>query len=67
MEPVLCHRTDSIAALLGVPQGLTAIVGGGGKTTLMYRLAGEPAVRGTSDFSDVAPESYYSKAVLWAG
>ena len=41
MEPVLCHRTDSIAALLGVPQGLTAIVGGGGKTTLMYRLAGE--------------------------
>lgn len=34
--------------------------------TVLYRLAGEPAVRGGSDFSDVASESYYSKAVLWA-
>ena len=34
--------------------------------TVLYRLAGEPAVRGVSGFSDVASESYYSKAVLWA-
>lgn len=32
---------------------------------ILHRLAGEPAVRGSS-FSDVAPDAYYSAAVAWA-
>ena len=34
--------------------------------TVLYRLAGSPAVEGTSKFSDVAPDAYYTNAVLWA-
>ncbi len=34
--------------------------------TVLYRMAGEPAVRVLSSFSDVAPESYYAYAVSWA-
>ena len=37
----------SLAALLGVKPGLTAIVGGGGKTSLLYALAGELQASGT--------------------
>lgn len=33
--------------LLGVRNGITALIGGGGKTTMMYTLAGELAARGT--------------------
>ena len=32
---------------------------------ILYRLAGSPAVYGSS-FSDVAPTAYYSRAVAWA-
>ena len=32
---------------------------------ILYRLAGEPAVRGSS-FSDVSASAYYSEAVAWA-
>ena len=37
----------SLAALLGVKPGLTALIGGGGKTTLLYALAEELKARGT--------------------
>ena len=36
-----------ISALLGVKRGVTALIGGGGKTTLMYTLAEELRQRGT--------------------
>ena len=36
-----------IFALLGVERGVTALIGGGGKTTLMYTLAEELRHRGT--------------------
>ena len=36
-----------ISALLGVEKGVTALIGGGGKTTLMYTLAEELRRRGT--------------------
>ena len=34
--------------------------------TMLYRLAGEPAVSGASTFKDVAPLTYYTDAVTWA-
>lgn len=34
--------------------------------TILYRLAGEPNVRGGNDFSDVASGAYYADAVTWA-
>ena len=37
----------SLAALLGVGAGLTALIGGGGKTTLLYALAEELKERGS--------------------
>ena len=35
-----------LSRLLGVRPGVTALIGGGGKTTAMYVLAGELAARG---------------------
>jgi probable selenium-dependent hydroxylase accessory protein YqeC len=37
----------SLASLLGVGPGLTAIIGGGGKTSLLYALADELKARGS--------------------
>ena len=37
----------SLAELLGVPRGLTALIGGGGKTTLLYALAAELSAHGS--------------------
>jgi hypothetical protein len=34
--------------------------------TVLYRLAGEPDVSGTSTFSDVSANTWYTKAVAWA-
>ena len=34
--------------------------------TFLYRVAGEPNIAATSDFSDVAFDAYYAKAVAWA-
>lgn len=34
--------------------------------TVLYRMAGEPAVYGSTSFADVESGSYYSKAVVWA-
>ena len=34
--------------------------------TILYRMAGTPAVQPTSAFSDVAANRYYTKAVAWA-
>lgn len=34
--------------------------------TMLYRLAGEPNVKGTSAFTDVADGKWYSDAVIWA-
>ncbi|MBR3562012.1 MAG: S-layer homology domain-containing protein [Oscillospiraceae bacterium] len=34
--------------------------------TFLYRAAGEPAVTASSQFTDVAANSYYAKAVAWA-
>ena len=37
----------SLTELLGVPRGLTALIGGGGKTTLLYALAAELSAHGS--------------------
>jgi len=34
--------------------------------TVLYRMAGKPAVSGSSTYSDVAPGTWYTDAVLWA-
>ena len=34
--------------------------------TVLYRLEGEPAVRGTSPFTDVSNNIWYTDAVIWA-
>ena len=34
--------------------------------TVMYRLAGSPAVTGTHSFTDVPADAYYKTALLWA-
>ena len=34
--------------------------------TVLYQLAGRPAVSGDSGFSDVAPDAYYALPVAWA-
>lgn len=34
--------------------------------TALYRMAGEPEVRGSSRFSDVLPQQWYTDAVIWA-
>ena len=34
--------------------------------TVLYRLAGEPAVQGEDSFSDTIPGAWYADAVLWA-
>ena len=33
---------------------------------LLYRIAGEPDVKGTSSFTDVAANEWYSEAIAWA-
>ena len=45
MQTILLSKTDRAADALAVPRGITSIVGGGGKTTLLLRLARE--LRGT--------------------
>lgn len=34
--------------------------------TVLYRIAGEPAVSGTASFTDVAADAWYAKPVSWA-
>lgn len=34
--------------------------------TILYRMEGEPAVTGTSKFSDVPADQWYTDAVIWA-
>ena len=41
METIFVQNQDSLTNALKLPRGVTAIVGGGGKTTLMLRLARE--------------------------
>ena len=41
MHTIFYTNESSLAAALDVPKGITALVGGGGKTTLMLRLARE--------------------------
>ncbi|MCE5189001.1 MAG: putative selenium-dependent hydroxylase accessory protein YqeC [Eubacteriales bacterium] len=41
MQTILLKKTDRLSAALDIPRGITSIVGGGGKTTLMLRLARE--------------------------
>ena len=41
MQTILLSNTDRAMDALAVPRGITSIVGGGGKTTLMLRLARE--------------------------
>ena len=46
MQTIFHTNESSLAAALDVPKGITALVGGGGKTTLMLRLARELAQGG---------------------
>ena len=46
MQTIFYTNESSLAAALDVPGGITALVGGGGKTTLMLRLARELAQSG---------------------
>lgn len=46
MQIVFHEKNESLAAAFDVPQGITALVGGGGKTSLMLRLAQELAKSG---------------------
>jgi len=46
VQTIFMKKNDSLATAFDVPQGITAMVGGGGKTTLMLRLAQELAQRG---------------------
>ena len=41
------ERMEKLSALLHIRRGVTALVGSGGKTTAMYRLASELSVAGT--------------------
>ena len=34
--------------------------------TILYRMAGEPALKGKNVFTDVANDTWYTKAVIWA-
>lgn len=34
--------------------------------TILYRMEGSPEISGSCKFSDVAPESWYEKPVVWA-
>ncbi len=34
--------------------------------TVLYRIAGEPEVEGTTEFTDVPENAWYTKAVIWA-
>lgn len=34
--------------------------------TILHRMAGAPAVEGTSDFTDVPADDYFTDAVIWA-
>ncbi len=41
MQPKILTKTDSLVSAIQLPRGITSIVGGGGKTTLILRLARE--------------------------
>ena len=45
---ILYKNEDVLAEVFDIPQGITALVGGGGKTTLMLRLARELVQTGAS-------------------
>jgi len=46
MQTIFFQQNDSLVRAFEIPRGVTAFVGGGGKTTLMLRLAGELAEAG---------------------
>lgn len=46
MQTIFHGKNDSLAGAFGVPKGVTSLVGGGGKTTLMLALARELAGAG---------------------
>lgn len=57
----------------GLVRGMEENAFGGERTatramavTMVWRLAGEPLVLGDSRFSDVGPEKWYARAVVWA-
>lgn len=47
MKKVLFHTKTSVSRALGITPGLTAIIGSGGKTSLMLRLANELCKKGS--------------------
>ena len=57
----------------GIMNGLDTNVFGPNETTtramlvtMIYRAVGEPAVRGTNTFRDVAANTWYTDAIIWA-
>ena len=46
MQTIFHGKSDSLARAFGIPKGVTSLVGGGGKTTLMLALACELAEAG---------------------
>ena len=51
---------EKLCDLLGIRPGITALIGGGGKTTLMYHLARELHVIKSAEAADDSPGVFFS-------
>ena len=68
-----CHDAVEFAVDRGLMNGVTTTMFAPGRTlnrgmfvTILYRLAGSPAVTGESKFSDVTDATWCRDAVIWA-
>lgn len=58
MRGFMRGEEDSFAPMSNLTRGMFM--------TVLYRMAGSPAVSGDSTFTDVPADAYYAKAVAWA-
>jgi len=61
-----CWQHSLFIGLTDTLFGTTQSATRGQVVTVLYRLAGSPAVTGSSTFDDVSPDAYYADAVTWA-